>query len=77
MESDESPVSIGRSLGGSGAFLADMQTRRGGDPSTVRYTIGSPILVHVDEEVSADPDLAHTFETIGWIVAPVGSHEID
>ena len=59
---------------GETALLADMQTRNGGDPATLRFSeIGeTDATVVVVEESSGDDETWHVPETVGWLAADVG-----
>ncbi|MEM7082063.1 MAG: H-type lectin domain-containing protein, partial [Pseudomonadota bacterium] len=52
-----------------GIFLAAMQTTDGGDTSNVRYRnlSGTSVEVTIDEEQSANSEINHTSEVVGWL----------
>lgn len=62
------------SYGPNRTFVADMQTRDGGDTAGLRYSsFGSgSVDVHVDEEKSSDSETSHTTEIVGYWVFDSG-----
>ncbi|MEM8741101.1 MAG: hypothetical protein AAGE13_06335, partial [Pseudomonadota bacterium] len=58
-------------------FFADMQTLNGADTAALRHQErGNGILVHVQEEASADAETAHAVETVGYLVGSTGSFDL-
>ncbi len=55
-------------------FIAQMQTRDGGDPATVRGVSfdGTNASLFIEEEASADAETNHTGENVGYLVLPTG-----
>ena len=51
-------------------LLANMQTSHGGDPATIRYRAltNTAVEFHIDEERSADNEVGHVQEAIGWLL---------
>ena len=51
-------------------FFADMQSTDGGDTAVMRHRnlAGGQVEVIVEEEQSANTEVDHTFETVGWMV---------
>ena len=62
-------VNFGVSLPG-GHLLANMQTTDGGDAATLRQRAltATSVEMLVQEEQSANSEVAHTFEVLGWLV---------
>jgi hypothetical protein len=55
-------------------LLAGMQTQDGGDPAGIRYrSLGtSSVSVKIEEETSADSEIGHTTEVVGYVVFDTG-----
>ena len=56
------------------AFFANMQTFRGGDPATIRYRALNEnyATIYVEEERSADPEIRHNPESVGYLAIGLG-----
>ena len=56
------------------AFFAQMQTYNGGDPAVVRYRQLSyrSALIYLEEERSADQEMQHNAESVGYFALQVG-----
>ena len=72
----DSTINFGGSFTSTPAFIADMQTLDGGDTA---YTVGSTLSnsqaqVHIDEEQSANSEVSHTSENVGYIVLNEGTY---
>jgi hypothetical protein len=63
-------VFLDTSFAGNSVFLADMQTTDGGDPASVRWLNfdGAAVDLYIAEEQSADEEIGHTTETVGFMV---------
>ncbi len=58
-------------------FLAGMQTAKGLDPAALRYeTSQSGTRLFVEEEASADEEIAHTSETVAVLSLASGSYDL-
>ncbi|MEM9050379.1 MAG: hypothetical protein AAGC92_16910, partial [Pseudomonadota bacterium] len=57
-------------------FLADMQTKNGGNTASLRYQSDADgaIMVHVEEETSQDAETWHMIEDVGFLATNAGSH---
>ncbi len=64
------PVSMATQSTRSATFLAAMQTNNGGDTCTLRYRnlTASDVEVQVHEEQSANSEVGHVNEVVGWIL---------
>jgi hypothetical protein len=62
-------ISFGSSFSGPPAFLAHIQTFNGCDTATLRWQnkTGTSVYVQVQEEQSADPEITHAAEDVGYI----------
>jgi hypothetical protein len=51
-------------------LLGNMQTTQGGDPATVRYRNlqDNSVEMHIDEEQSANSEIRHVRESVGWLL---------
>ena len=69
-----SVVDIGNVGEGETIVLTDMQSRRGGDTSTVRHSnqTGSTVSIFVEEESSDDNETNHAFEAVGVLAFEAG-----
>lgn len=63
-------ATINFSTVGSPSFFANMQTFDGGDPAALRYRnlSSTSVQVKVEEEASADAEVGHTTEVVGYVV---------
>jgi len=68
-----STINFGQSFSNT-VFLASMQTADGGDPCALRMRnlIGSSVDVFVEEEASADSEIGHISESVGYLVIEAG-----
>ncbi|MEO1470864.1 MAG: M10 family metallopeptidase C-terminal domain-containing protein, partial [Pseudomonadota bacterium] len=67
-------ILYGSNVAADSIFLADMQTRDGGDTANlrVRDSDANGATVFVNEEKSRDDEVAHTSEVVGYVVAEDG-----
>ncbi len=51
-------------------LISNMQTTNGGDPATVRYRNlqNNKVDMHIDEEQSANREVGHVKESVGWVL---------
>jgi PKD repeat protein len=62
-------IPLMESMGDAGFVLADMQTTDGGDTASVRTEVfENSVEVWIEEEQSLDEEIAHTTETVGYII---------
>ncbi len=71
---DEYAIEFGDDFGAAPVFLAGMQTTLGPDPATVRRTTisGTEAVVFLEEEQSADTEVFHLAENVGFLAISSG-----
>ncbi len=67
-------IEFGTDFGTAPVFLAGMQTNFGGDPATVRRSTlnGTQATVFIEEEMSADMEIVHFTENVGYLAIQSG-----
>ncbi len=67
-------IEFGTDFGTPPVFLAGMQTNFGGDPATVRRSTlnGTQATVYIEEEMSADMEIVHFSENVGYLAIHAG-----
>lgn len=72
---NEHTITFDNAVSGDVVFFAQMQTTDGGDTATVRATNvdGTSATVYVEEEASANSEVKHTSEDVGFLALTAGA----